>query len=233
MIDVPKPSPDLGGDISAALRDTWPAMQTWLAWLIAVVVGACIGGIGVIASGLIDAMKTNPPGQMAHPEYFMSGEPLLGIAVLVGAFFALASAVRTVRPDFRMTVGRFFGFLGYGILCGLIIAIGFICLVIPGFYLAVKLSPAPYIYLLGEGDPLKKSWEITKGRFWWTVLAFFVIGLCSQVGLYAIGIVGAIVYFIPFAIFAFIPIFVAMLFAVYQFQYNAYMRWFDNLLKTA
>jgi hypothetical protein len=80
---------------------------------------------------------------------------------------------------------------------------------------------------------LKKSWEVTKGRFWWNVLMLILIGLCAQVGIYAIAIVGAIVYFIPFAIFALMPIFVATLFAIYQFQYNAYVRWFDELLKTA
>ena len=233
MNETSRIAPDLGGDISAALSDTWPAMQSWMPWLAGVIVAACACGIAMLASGIIDALKARPPGAMAHPEYIIIGEPLFVLAMIVGTFFALASAVRTVKPDFRMNAGIFFGFLGYSILCGLIIMMGFICLIVPGFYLAIKLSPAPYIYLLGESEPLKRSWEITRERFWWTVLMMFVVGLCTQVALYAIGIVGIVVSFIPFVIFAFVPVFIAMLLAMYQFQYNAYVRWFDNLLKTA
>lgn len=233
MIDTPRLTPDLGGTISGALSDTWPALRSWLPWLVAVVVVICAGAALIFASGFFQAAATKPPGRVAHIEYYIAGESVLIVAIVVGATFALASAVRTIKPEFSMTAGTFFGFFGYGLLSALIIMVGFICLVIPGFYLAIKFSAVPYVYLLGEREPLKTSWKITKGRFWWTVLVVLLIGLCAQVGIYAVAIVGALISLIPFAIFALVPVFVAVLFAVYQFEYNAFMRWFDTLLKTA
>jgi hypothetical protein len=231
--DTPRLAPDLGGTISGALQDTWPAFKSWIPWLIGVVIVCCAGGYLVFQSGFYQSIATKEPGSIAHPEYYGGGIGLIDLGFAVGACFALASAVRAIQPDFRFTVGKFFGFLGYSILVGIIMVLGFICLVIPGFYLFVKLGAAPYYYLFGEGEPMKKAWETTKERFWWTVLAYFLIALCTQVGMYALMIVGAIAYFIPFALVVVAPILVAGLFAVYQFQYNAYVRWFDNLLKTA
>jgi hypothetical protein len=231
--DAQRLYPELGGVIGGALRDTWPALKSWLGWLIAMLLVAGAGLVSIFSSGFMEAVKTNPPGDIAHPALYGVGLCAVVLSIIVGAIFCLTSAIRTVRPEFRMTVGTFFGFLGYSLLVGLIVTVGFVCLVIPGFYLAIKLSPVPYLYLFGEREPMKRSWAIMKGRFWWTVLMLFVVGLCAQVGAYAIGIVGAVGFFIPFALFVLAPAIVAGLFAIYQFQYNAYVRWYDELLKTA
>lgn len=233
MNDAPRVAPDLGGVIGSALRDLLPALKSRQNVFAGLTIIGWIGCIGLLMSGIVDAAKTNPPGQMAHPEYYAIGMPLVTLAVLIGAFYALANAVRTVRPDFRMTVPLFFGVFGYSLLVGLIVVIGCIALVIPGLYLMIKLLPAPYIYLLGEREPMKRSWNITRGRFWWTVLVLIVISACVQIGGYAIGIVGAIAYFIPFALYVLAPVLIVALFAMYQFQYNAYVRWFDELIRTA
>jgi uncharacterized membrane protein len=65
------------------------------------------------------------------------------------------------------------------LLTGLIIFGGFILLIIPGIYFAVRLKYACYLVVdknLSPVDAVKESWKITKGSVW--NLFFFGIVLC-------------------------------------------------------
>ncbi len=222
MIDAPSFGDALGG----ALRDTWPALRTWLGWAIAIVV-LCVGGLVIVA-------LLNPPtdGTTSKTLWEAEAASALGVAFLAASFFALASAVRTVRSEFRMTVGRFFGVLGYSLVSSLAIVLGLICLVIPGLYLLVKIGLAPYFYLLAEpgSNPIATAWTRTHHRFWLTAATIFVSGVILEVLAYAAGgIVAAAALLSPVAGGLAIPVAFALFLAAMQFQYNVYLRWVSAL----
>ncbi|MDJ0697515.1 GYF domain-containing protein [Mastigocoleus sp. MO_188.B34] len=74
----------------------------------------------------------------------------------------------------------------------LILIAAFICLIIPGVYLSLRLSFVYYAVMIENRpatDAISRSWNLTKG-FWWGIFwAFFILGLV--VGLPA-GILGAV-----------------------------------------
>ena len=69
-------------------------------------------------------------------------------------------------------------YIGASLLEGLIVVVGFIFLIIPGIYLAVKLNFASYAVIdkkVGPVEALKSSYEITNGN-WWNL---FLLGVVS------------------------------------------------------
>jgi hypothetical protein len=192
----------------------------------------------ICSGGLIAVALINPPTDVATPNTAWEAEAggALSLAFIVAAFFALASAVRTVRPDFRMTVGRFFGVIGYSFVAVVIIAAGFLCFVIPGFYLAVKVSLAPYYYLIGEpgNHPIRAAWASTRGRFWITAAMIVVVGIIIEAIAYAAaGVIAAFALLSPMTGAITIPLAFALFLFALQFQYNAYVRWSNALLESA
>jgi hypothetical protein len=71
------------------------------------------------------------------------------------------------------------GLTGLALLVGLIVAIGFILLFIPGIFALVALSlsaPAFILERVGVTDSMRRSWELVKGDFW-RVLGILLLGL--------------------------------------------------------
>ncbi len=78
-------------------------------------------------------------------------------------------------------------FIGASILLGLAVLVGFILLIIPGIYVALRLQFTPFLVVdkdMGIMDALKGSWDMTQGM----VLNLFLFALL----LIAINILGAI-----------------------------------------
>jgi uncharacterized membrane protein len=86
----------------------------------------------------------------------------------------------------------------------LIVVIGFILLILPGIYLAVRLQFYRFIIVENKDmkatDALRESMRITKGRFWKIMGYTLIIILINFVGLLALG-VGLLVT-MPFTIIA-------------------------------
>jgi hypothetical protein len=214
-------APSFGDALGAALRDTWPALRSWLGWLIAIVVGCC-GGFFVVILALsppTDSTVTNDSWQIGIGA-------VIGAGIFAALFFAKASAVRTVHPEFRMTIGRFFGVLGYTLLAGVVVVVGFICLVVPGIFLSVKLTLSPYFYTLDEPEPLRASWALTRDRFWLTSAVLFAVPIIAQIFSYGGGMVMALAAAAaPIAGLIALPFLFLLLIAGIQFSENAYIRW--------
>lgn len=90
--------------------------------------------------------------------------------------------VRDILPTFDEVLMV----VGVGLLGGLIILCGFILLVIPGIWVAVRLCFASLAYLDrkdGVQKSLRYSWNITKGKHFWTVLLTVLV----VAGLYLLG----------------------------------------------
>jgi len=112
-------------------------------------------------------------------DLFQAAVWILEILVLVVSYFAIAAAVRTVHPAFRMTVGTFFVFLAYQILSAILTLIATLLLFVPGVWIGTKVLLAPYVYALtgGEKTALADSWEMTTGFFWPTFGLWLLLGI--------------------------------------------------------
>ena len=81
--------------------------------------------------------------------------------------------------------------IGIFILGGLIVLCGLILLIIPGIYVAFRLSFANLAYLdrkEGIQKSLRYSWNITKGKFWTVFLTGIVAFALYMVGILTLGI---------------------------------------------
>jgi len=82
-------------------------------------------------------------------------------------------------------------YVGASILAGIAISIGFLILIVPGVFLAIRLGFFPYAIVDGGAGPveaLQKSWEITKGSFWHLFGLGIALALVNMVGVIALGI---------------------------------------------
>jgi hypothetical protein len=220
----------LGSVLRAALRDMWPALRSWVWLLLAAVV--LVGG-GFVELVQLDVLSGSPVA-LSQEQHLLVVLTSIVIAatMLVASITCTASAVRTVKPEFRMTASRLWGFICWSVVCGLIIMLGLILLIVPGIYLAVRLSQATFLYLLDEGgqNPIDRSFTLTRGRFWITVLVLFVIAVIGEVAAYAAGTVfGFLALTYPASATIAIPAIVLVEFVVFQFTFNAYVRWADTL----
>jgi uncharacterized membrane protein len=85
----------------------------------------------------------------------------------------------------------FWRYLGTSILSFFAILGGFILLIVPGVFWAIRFSFAPLIVVDTKMDPvasMKESYAITKGNFWKLFLFWVVIGLINLIGAIPFGI---------------------------------------------
>jgi len=125
----------------------------------------------------------------------------LDVSLFVWSFAAAANAMRTIDPTYRIdssSVARLF-LVGAGV--GIACVFGFVALVWPAVWLGTKWSMAEAA-VIAEGLPaevaMRRSWELTTGRFWRTLLFGLVLLLAVEItaGLPALvigGIAGALV----------------------------------------
>ena len=111
---------------------------------------------------------------------------------------------------FKMPVKTYLNYLLVTIIMSIIVTIGTICCLIPGIFLAARLSLAPsYVLEHPEGsigEAIERSWNMTKGNFWnifglgAIYVLFCLVGLlCCCIGVYFAQAIGyfilAVVYF--------------------------------------
>ena len=123
---------------------------------------------------------------------------LLASPIGYGVSFAFLKAARgepvEVKDMFEVFRNYWNAVLA-GLLVGLIVFAGFICLIVPGIILACKLAFTPYLVVdrkMGTIEAIQESWRLTGGHSW----QVFLIGLLAIpifiAGLICLG-VGAIV----------------------------------------
>jgi hypothetical protein len=180
------PQPSIGEIIDRAFRDALPVMRSRTP-----VYGvlAAIAALGGLFLPFAHAMGSTPV-EGTRLQLALQPPNVLGA---IAIFFVIPTVARTVRPEFRMTVGRVFGLIGIAIAIGVVVEVGFLLLIVPGVYMAVKWSQAQWAYLLGEGkNPFGESFEMTKGHFWHTLGFSILLALAAGVVLAPIALLGYI-----------------------------------------
>lgn len=200
------------GEILTAAFNIYKANASQLILIVAVVV-VPLSLISAVFSGVVFAPDkvrvTNVGGEVVF-DYAGRG---LGVALLAGAIGALiavlisavlqaailrAAAQATigdpvdVEASYRYGLKRLWSVILVSILVGLVVAVGFILLVIPGIIFLVFLSVSiPVLIVEGRRgtEAMGRSWNLVKGNFWHAfgviVVAALIVGIIS-------GIIGAI-----------------------------------------
>lgn len=124
---------------------------------------------------------------------------IAGDALYVGFVVELVGDVRDGRRD--QTIGDLFSaaapyilpLIGFGILAGIGIAIGFVLIIVPGLILLTFWSvgaPAIVVEGIGPIDAFGRSWRLVRGEAWsvfGVLLLVFLIVVAAQAVLGAIG----------------------------------------------
>ncbi|HVS79393.1 MAG TPA: DUF975 family protein, partial [Candidatus Paceibacterota bacterium] len=104
-------------------------------------------------------------------------------------YLKLVKGERVSISELFTNYSLFWRYLGGNILAGLVTMVGFILLIVPGIYFAVKYSFTSLLVIdqdLGPVEAFKKSAELTKGIKWYLLLFWLT--------LIGINIVGVIVF---------------------------------------
>jgi hypothetical protein len=200
------------GEILSAAFNIYKANASQLILIVAVVV-VPLSLVSAVFSGVVFAPDkvrvTNTGGEVVF-DYAGRG---LGVALLAGAIGALiavlisavlqaailrAAAQATigdpvdVEASYRYGLKRLWSVILVSILVGLVVAVGFILLVIPGIIFLVFLSVSIPVLIVEDRrgtEAMGRSWNLVKGHFWHAfaviVVAAVIVGIIS-------GIIGAI-----------------------------------------
>jgi hypothetical protein len=200
--------PKTVGDILSAALNIYKANASQLILVVAVVV-VPLSLIAALFSGVVFAPErirvTNTGGVVAI-DYAGRG---LGVFLLVGAVGALIAVLTSailqaailraatqatigdpvdVETSYRYGLKRLWSVILVSLLVGLIVAVGFVLLVIPGIIFLVFLSLSiPVLIVEGRRgtEAMARSWNLVKGHFWHAlgviVIAAFIVGIISGV----------------------------------------------------
>ena len=200
------------GEILSSAFNIYKANASQLILIVAVVV-VPLSLVSALFSGVVfapDKVRVTNTGGVVVIDYAGRG---LGVSLLAGAIGALiavlisavlqaailrAAAQATigdpvdVEASYRYGLKRLWSVILVSILVGLVVAAGFILLVIPGIIFLVFLSVSiPVLIVEGRRgtEAMGRSWNLVKGNFWHAfgviVVAALIVGIIS-------GIIGAI-----------------------------------------
>jgi len=223
--------------VSSAFRDALPLLRSRIA-VYGTLAGLCalVGLFLPLLNGFNPAQPAAlmEPGVIALQAASERIDVALNVVNILGfiaLFFVLPAIARTVQPDFKMTAGKVFGFIGIAIAIGVCTEAGAILLIAPGVFIYVKWSQVFWTYLLSEGkNPFGESWEITT-RHLWTTFGFLIFSaLAAAVPIFVIFMIPAVIAaFFPFLGPALLPIsFFGYVYAL-NVLYLAMMRWMLHL----
>jgi hypothetical protein len=217
--------PDTMAVIGSSFRSAWPLMERRLpVYGILAVLTAC----GVVLGMWLNSFAGPSDQQMVR--FDIAWQPMAAFTA-IAMFFILPEVIRAVRPEFKMTFALVLLYIGIGFVAALAIEIGFVLVIWPGVWLAVKLGFSTYIYLIEpDKNPFAESWQLTTGHFWSTL--GFMLLLAILVGLVELVVIGvpiALAWFFPSGAIVLSPLALFGSIYVYYVSFLAYVRWLLEL----
>ncbi len=96
----------------------------------------------------------------------------------------------------RAALGLLGRLLLLSLMTSLVVGVGFLLVIVPGFILLAGLALSTAVLVLespiSPNDAMNRSWQLTKGSRWKVLLTFFVAVLFLLVPMMAIGAIGAV-----------------------------------------
>jgi len=227
-ISGPPGQPRIGATVGGALRDSSSLIRANPFVAVAFV---AIGSLLAAGAYAIAARGQVPPG--ISPGLF-AVSAVWAVIFLTLYYSAFAEAVRSVRPDFRMTGRMLLGVIGNSFLAGILTFAAALCFVIPAYWVSIKVSLMPYTYALRNGAPeaLRVSWEMTNGYYWQTLGMYLLVSIPPAAAMFVLEFASIFVRPAWVEIVIVPLMLVALAWAAY-FQSLAYVRWTDALLPRA
>jgi hypothetical protein len=186
--------PHMTFSYSAVWDDTIKLTRQHLSLLIA------IAGVFIFLPQLMLAVFLPPPEpQSADParvvqivmDYYRAAAPwyllggvvsMVGTAAMLRLVFARGSTVGAAIA-FALALLPFYFLLQ--LLNGLIVVVGFICLIVPGLYLFGRIAPAAALMVAEQRrnpiDVIRRTFAITKGRGWAVFGLLFIVGIVGGI----------------------------------------------------
>ncbi|HEX8968287.1 MAG TPA: hypothetical protein VF937_10420 [Chloroflexota bacterium] len=177
--------------VGAAYSNAWEVLKVdfwqlllvgFVAWLLGGVVGGLLGSQSRGGASALSGLY----------------QILIGTPIFYGAAYAWLRAVRGQKPEVSDLFVPFQRYWLTSVLAGLltevIVVVGFILLIVPGIYLAVRLSFVPFIVVdegRGPVEALTESWRRTEG-FFWTIFGSGLLGIVVVIVGFVLLIVGSI-----------------------------------------
>ncbi len=186
-------------DVMEAFSVGWGRAKTHLGPL--VLFGLLMYGITFVVAipFQVAVMLVAEQSGEASPAYLLLAavsqivQSLLSVYLGLGAMRYALNHIRRNNPlvsDLFSGGPMFLNGVGASVLYLLIVIAGFVCLIIPGIYLAIRLSPYQALVAdrnLSPVDALKTSWEVTRGNvlnligFWLMSIVIVLAGLLALV----------------------------------------------------
>jgi hypothetical protein len=222
----------MGEIISGSFSGAFPLLRARpIPYIVLIVLGALVG-LGMPALAAWFATLPPTPGQTGGSLTPAQVAPLLALypALFLGSiaqYFIIPAAMRTVKPEFGMTIGRLFGLLGMAVAVAIAVELGFFLFIVPGVWFAVKWSQYIWTFLMNDReDPLDESWRITTGHFWETFGFLFLIGMIASVLVFVVmGVIAGLSALLPQGGVVFVPIGLAIYIYAVAFVTLAQLRW--------
>lgn len=130
-------------------------------------------------------------------------QALLGIFTLGAVTLAVSNICLGNQPSLKRSYAAlfriFWGYLGTYILYLLAFMLGFLLLILPGFYVSVVLVfslPICIIERRSPMDAIKRSMALSKGRFWRIFGTLMLVGLTIFLPFFVVGFVVGMIGFI-------------------------------------
>jgi L-cystine uptake protein TcyP (sodium:dicarboxylate symporter family) len=190
------------GDILSTAFDLYRSNAAQLLQLVAVVVVPLSFIQAVLVAGALDDLGEidQTTGQVSGGFFtsllVLAGTGLIGWViqqVLLGALTrgaagSLIGRAVDVGASYRYALSRLGGLIILALLYAIIVAVGFILLIIPGIIFGVFLAvamPAFIVERKSASEALSRSWNLVSGSFWHTlgviVVAFILAGIVNGV----------------------------------------------------
>jgi hypothetical protein len=223
MVDanaVPRTLPSVFDVLGRSLGDGWTLLRANPIPTFVIVAVALIGA-------LVELVLPIEAGQRPLGERLANWQALSSFVF----FFAVATGARTIKPEYQMTFGEFFAFVGWSLLSTIVSVVGFFLFVVPGFWLTGKLWPSAYARVLGSRDPMTDSWNATTGVYWPTLgLSLLFSALSFGITFACAFVTGLLTMVFPvLGIVAMLAGTVIGCWFLYAFALG-YLRWTDALL---
>lgn len=177
-----------------AIKYGWSVMKANLWYFVGILIVAWL--IVGIPGALADHFQKNDMGFLAL--LFNIITSVLRVIISIGMIKIALKFLAEEKPEFMDLFrfqGNFWRFVGGSILYGLIVVAGFILLIVPGIYWAIKFQWFGYCIVdqkLGPVNALKKSAEMTQTVKWQllgfalVIMGINILGfLCLFIGLFA------------------------------------------------
>ncbi|MDH6359059.1 hypothetical protein [Parabacteroides sp. PF5-9] len=159
--------------ISEVLKKSWECTKSQLGILIGLWIGFLI--LGTLLGFTSIALRDSIVGMFIYVIASMA----FSFAFILGYIKNIFQALDGMEPQFSaysQQAHKIVPFFAASLIACVIVSIGFVFLIIPGFYLYYRLMFFPAFIIeedAGAIESLKKSWEITRGQ----VLPLFTLSL--------------------------------------------------------